>query len=338
MKILSQNIDLMPYNTFKVACKALFFAEFSSVEELKNAVNFARNENLPWYVIGGGSNVLFASDFRGLIIHPTSQKIEEGEENIVIAESGVEWDDFVEWSVENGYHGLENLSYIPGSVGASPVQNIGAYGSQAADSIEWVEYLDTQSMTIERIENKACGFGYRDSIFKRELKGRAIITRVAYRLTKNFNKDMAKLDYGDLRSMVENMEGGATLRNIRAAVTAIRKSKLPEPSEIGNAGSFFKNPVVSHEKFEQLKSIYPNIPSYDAEGGVKIPAGWLIDQAGFKGHRDGNVGVHAKQALVLVNYGGGTAKEILALADKIIKTIEEKYGVTIAMEVNVVWQ
>lgn len=334
MTFLSSNIDLLPYNTFGVAVEAHFFASFSTIEELRNIVGECKDRALEWYVLGGGSNILFTGNFRGVLIHPLSDKI-TAQGNLIIAEAGVEWDYFVKWCTSNGYCGVENLAYIPGTVGASPVQNIGAYGAQVSDTIEWVEYLDTEDMTLKRVKNSDCSFGYRDSIFKGELKGRAIITCVAYRLNQNFTAQCAKLDYGDLRSRVESMEGGITLENIRQAVTAIRREKLPEPSEIGSAGSFFKNPVIPIEQFNSLQLVYSDIPSYTAEGGIKVPAGWLIDRAGFKGYREGAVGVHPRQALVLVNYGGGTADEILSLADKIITTVAEKYNITISMEVNV---
>lgn len=336
MTFLTSNIDLLPYNTFQVYATARFFANFSSVENLRNIITECKERALNWKILGGGSNILFSDTFCGVIIHPTGTNITESSDGLIIAESGVVWDDFIHHTIQKGYSGIENLSYIPGTVGASPVQNIGAYGAQAADAIEWVEYFNTEDMTLHIIKNTDCNFGYRESIFKRELKDRAIITRVAYRLSKNFNAESAKLDYGDLRTKVENMEGGATPQNIRTAVTEIRKSKLPEPSEVGNAGSFFKNPVVSQEKFDSLKEEYPEIPSYPAPSGVKIPAGWMIDKAGFKGYKEGSVGVHPKQALVLVNYGGGTAQDILDLAAKIIKTIEEKFSVTISMEVNII--
>ncbi len=334
MTFFNKNFSLVKLNTFGIDFTAKLFATFSTKSELLKLISHCKEKNLEWWVLGGGSNILFTGAFSGVVIHPNSTKIEQIEE-LSIADAGTPWDYFVEWAVEHDLYGAENLSYIPGSVGACPVQNIGAYGAQVADIIEWVEYLDTEDMEFKQIMGNQCKFGYRESIFKQELKSKAIITRVAFRLKTGFTVNDAKLDYGDVRSIVEAMEGGVTLRNIRETVTSIRKSKLPEPTEIGNAGSFFKNPVVSLEKFEELQQKYPDIPSYSADSGVKIPAGWLIDRAGFKGYREGNVGVHQKQALVLVNYGEGTAKEILALASKIIGAIEELYGVSVTMEVNV---
>lgn len=335
MTFLTSNIDLLPYNTFQVCATAHFFANFSSIENLRAIITECKERALNWYVLGGGSNILFTDSFEGVIIHPTGKDIEIDSSGLIIAQSGVIWDDFIEWTIEHGYCGIENLSYIPGTVGASPVQNIGAYGSQAADAIEWVEYFDTESMTLCTISNSDCEFGYRESIFKGSLKDRVIITRVAYRLSKDFTPQSAKLDYGDLRSKVETMQGGISPINIRTAVTEIRRSKLPEPDEVGNAGSFFKNPIVTTQKFEELQRQYPEIPSYPAPDGVKLPAGWLIDKAGFKGHREGFIGVHPKQALVLVNYGGGTAHDILSLAEKIIAKVQKDFGVEISMEVNI---
>ncbi len=333
MFFLEENHSLLPLNTFGFEAVARYYATFECQEELENIIKFAKSNSLPFYVLGGGSNIIFSSNFDGIIIHPTCTNIEQCEDNIV-AGAGLVWDDFVYWATKSGYSGIENLAYIPGTVGASPVQNIGAYGAQVSDTIEWVEYFDTQDMTLKRLTAKECAFGYRDSIFKRELKGRAIITRVAFNLSKDFNPLTAKLDYGDLQDVVNGMEGGVTLQNIRSAVTQIRKSKLPEPTEIGNAGSFFKNPVISETLFNTIKDKYPNIPSYSATGGIKIPAGWLIEQAGFKGIRRGNVGVHAHQALVLVHFGGGTATELMELAEDIIATIHKKFGVVIEREVN----
>ncbi len=335
MSLFNQNVSLLPYNSFSLEVNTPLFASYSNNNELIEIIKECKAKELPFFVLGGGCNIIFTGCFKGVIIHPISNQISMTD-NLVIAEAGVEWDTFVEWCVERGLSGLENLSYIPGSVGASPVQNIGAYGAEAANTIEWVEYLDTQTMEFKQISNQACEFGYRESIFKQSLRGRAVITRVAFRLNPDFDPNRAKLDYSDLRTMVESMEGGITLRNIREAVTAIRKSKLPEPKELGNAGSFFKNPGILIEQFEALKLQYPNIPSYPVDSTtIKVPAGWLIDTAGWKGYRDGSVGVHTKQALVLVNYGGATSSDILELAGRIVADVEQKFGITISLEVNV---
>lgn len=335
MDSLQQNISLRPYNTFAIDATAPLFATFSDSVELLAIVKECKSRELPFYVLGGGSNIIFTGNFKGLIIHPISENVTV-EGDLVIAEAGLEWDKLVGWCVERNLAGLENLSYIPGTVGASPVQNIGAYGAEAGSMIEWVEFLNCDTLELQQIEGSLCEFGYRESIFKKSLRGKAIITRVAYRLNPNFTPSEAKLNYGDLSSLVESMSGGAELKNIRAAVTTIRKTKLPEPSELGNAGSFFKNPIVTLAKFEALKESYPNIPSYVVDSdSVKIPAGWLIDTAQWRGFRDGAVGVHTNQALVLVNYGGATANDILDLASRIIDDIALKFGITISMEVNV---
>lgn len=334
MAIFSTQTSLLTYNTFGLDATAAYFATWHDTASLVDVVEKCHSRALDFRVLGGGSNTILTGDWGGAIIHPVSNKI-SAEGDLVVAEAGVEWDKLVGWCVERGLAGLENLSYIPGTVGASPVQNIGAYGAESGDRIEWVEYLDTESMKIERIAGNDCKFGYRESIFKKELKNRAIVIRVAYRIDREFDAANAKLDYGDLRTKVEAMEGGATLRNIRTAVTEIRRSKLPDPEEIGNAGSFFKNPVVSVGKFESLKELYPNIPSYTAPNGVKIPAGWLIERSGWKGYRDGEVGVHDRQALVIVNYGGATAADIMMLARSIQSDVKLKFGIEISMEVGI---
>ncbi len=335
-----ENQPLLGFNTFGLEASARYWATFSSAEELRPLVQACRDRNLPWYVLGGGSNLILTGNFPGAILHPVPppaafdpvRRLESvGESVLVEAAAGMEWDDFVAWTVEQGLGGVENLSLIPGQVGAAPVQNIGAYGVEAKDAIAWVDYLDTETLTAERIAAPDCGFGYRDSIFKRNLKGRAIITGVAFRLS---NSPSYNIGYGDLKNEVDAL-GGPSLENVRAAVTSIRRQKLPDPTETGNAGSFFKNPVVPRQQADELRTKYPDMPSYDTPEGVKIPAGWLIDRAGWKGFRAGTVGVHPKQALVIVNLGGATANEILTLAGRIIADIQNRFGITLSMEVNV---
>lgn len=333
MTKIFENFSLENLNTFHITASARFYAEFSSIASLKELLNYCSANDIKWYILGHGANILFTSDFDGMIIRSVMNKIELNQNGLILADTGVKWDDLVAWSVERGLGGLENLSYIPGSVGAAPFQNIGAYGVEVKDSIEWVEYLDIQTMSIECKANKDCHFGYRESIFKRELKGRAIVLRVAFRLKDNIKT--FNINYGDVAAEVAK-RGQASLQTIRQAITFIRKSKLPEPLELGNAGSFFKNPVVCASKFKELQDKFEDLKWFDSDcGGKKIPAGWMIERAGCKGLRVGPVGVHERQALVLVNYGGGTGADILALAAQVQSAVKELFGVEIEMEVNV---
>ena len=289
-----------------------------------------------WYVLGGGNNILFTQHFNGTLIKPTGNKItikaQFDDSTIIEAEAGVDWDQLVAWCVNKGLWGVENLSLIPGTVGAAPVQNIGAYGAEVKDVIERVHYFNAEDHKHHTLGNAECGFAYRDSIFKRELKGKTVITSVEFRLNKFPNPN---LGYGDLAKEVE-ARGGATLQNIREAVCAIRQSKLPDTAVLGNAGSFFKNPIVSKQVGEQLKQEYEDMPLYMVtENTCKLAAGWLIDRSGLKGYRQGNVGVHERQALVLVNFGGATGAEVIALSERVRAAVKEKFGITIDPEVNI---
>ena len=327
---------LRDLNSFHVEERADCIIEFDRKEDLDEI--FAEG-NTPenWYVLGGGNNILFTKRFEGTLIHPAGRNItvlaEDAEQLTVEVESAVEWDDFVAWCVERELWGAENLSLIPGNVGASPVQNIGAYGAEAKDVISRVHYFDTVERKHCTLTNEECHFAYRDSIFKRELRGRAIITSVEFCLSK---LPKVNLGYGDLARETE-ARGGATLKNIREAVCAIRRSKLPDTAVLGNAGSFFKNPIVDAEVAEALMAKYENMPNYPAANPEKrkLAAGWLIDQAGMKGYRTGNVGVHDRQALVLVNHGGATGGEVMSLAHHVQQCVAEKFGVEIEAEVNV---
>ncbi|CDN33047.1 UDP-N-acetylenolpyruvoylglucosamine reductase [Mucinivorans hirudinis] len=331
-----QNISLKPLTTFgfDVACR--YFTQFNTDEELKEIIRCCREQSLEWFVLGGGSNIIFSRDFDGVVIHPTADQIAV-KEGVVVVDAGLRWDDFVEWSVDNDLSGVENLSYIPGSVGASPVQNIGAYGAEVAQTIEYVECLDIETLEVTRIANCDCKFGYRESVFKNRLKGKVIVLRVAFKLSceHHFN-----IEYGDVKQEVEKL-GGVNLHNIRAAITKIRRQKLPDPQVEGNAGSFFKNPVIPAERVKLLLKTYPLMPHYpilDSRFSIfdeKIPAGWLIDTAGWRGFRRGDAGVHPRQALVLVNYGNAKACDILELANDIVEDVETKFGITLEMEVNV---
>lgn len=330
---MERNKNLKSYNTFGFEIRASKYAEFHDEKDLEKI--FSEIGEDKWYVLGGGSNTLFTSDFDGVVLHSVAKNIElttEYDDHVSVrAEAGVVWDDFVEWTVSRGFYGLENLSYIPGSVGASPVQNIGAYGAEAKDFIESVEYFDTLDNELKIIGVGACRFGYRDSIFKQELKERAIVIAVNYRLSRSFTPNIR---YGNISSQLDG-ERELTARYIREVVTLIRKTKLPEPEVIGNGGSFFKNPIVENHVFESIKENYPNMPYYQEPNGIKIPAGWLIDTAGWKGYKENGVGVHENQALVLVHFGGATGSEVVNLSNRIIADIEQKFGITLHPEINI---
>jgi len=329
------DIDLTGRNSFHVRQRAARLVEFESADDLKTL--FAQGAPAKWTVLAGGNNILFTRDYDGLLLTPRAASIDVVSQTpdrvVVRAAAGVEWDDLVAWAVERGLWGIENLSLIPGKVGAAPVQNIGAYGAEAKDTILSVEMfcVDTRNTLI--LSKEHCAFGYRDSVFKHALRGRVVITSVLFALSR---RPQPNLGYGDLRRETE-ARGGASLRNIRDAVCAIRRAKLPDTAVLGNAGSFFKNPVVERSAAERLRADYPDLPLYPAaeEGCVKLAAGWLIERAGLKGHREGAAGVHERQALVLVNYGGAAGGEVLALAHKVQHAVREKFGVEIAAEVNV---
>lgn len=329
------NHPLRDLNSFHVEERAERVITFDQKEDLEQI--FAEGHTLDnWYVLGGGNNILFTRRFGGTLIKPVGKNItikaNLDDSVIVEAEAGVEWDDMVEWSVERELWGMENLSLIPGTVGAAPVQNIGAYGAEAKDVIERVHYYDAKERRHHTMGNAECRFAYRESIFKHELRGKAIITSVEFRLSKS---QQPSLGYGDLAKEVE-ARGRVTLKNIREAACSIRRSKLPDTAVLGNAGSFFKNPIVNKDVSERLKQEYENMPVYPvSEQNCKLAAGWLIDQAGLKGYRQGNVGVHERQALVLVNFGGATGKEVISLSELVRERVKEKFGITIDPEVNI---
>lgn len=334
--VIVDNISLAKYNSFGISVCADRMLEFENARQLEEYFSKYSSEKYPWYPFSGGNNILLTGNYKGTLIHPVSKRIEiidsDDKYIYVKAEAGVEWDDFVAWSVDRGLGGVENLSLIPGYVGAAPIQNIGAYGVEAKDTIVNVEAYMVDSNNVVNMSAEKCRFGYRDSIFKHELRNRAIILSVTFRLLR---EPQFKLGYGDLQKEVAARDG-LTLRNVRDAVMAIRRRKLPDPKVLGNAGSFFKNPVVEESCMKRLLEKYPDMPHYPAaEGYAKLAAGWLIDKAGWKGFRKNNVGVHEKQALVLVNYGGATGKEILEFAGEIKESIREKFGVSIEMEVNI---
>ena len=327
-------ISLRTRNSFGVDQQAARLVEFETPEDLRTL--FAAGIPEKWTVLAGGNNILFTRDYDGVLLTPVARGItllsDDGDEVRVRADAGVEWDDLVEWAVGRGLWGIENLSLIPGKAGAAPVQNIGAYGCEAKDAIRRVEMYCVETGAMLTLDAAHCGFGYRESVFKHDLKGRAIITAVEIALT---HTPRPRLGYGDVEREVE-ARGGATLRNIREAICAIRRAKLPDPAVLGNAGSFFKNPVVGAAAAERLLAEYPDMPHYPApEGRVKLAAGWLIDRAGMKGSRKGAVGVHERQALVLVNHGGATGGEVIAFARTVQAKVREKFGIEIDTEVNI---
>lgn len=325
--------SLLSYNTFGIDVSAARFLEYSSVEELKKLIVQGAIVT-PFLHIGGGSNLLFTKDYDGLILHSRIEGIEVTEEDehsvSVRVGAGVVWDDLVAYCVEHGWYGTENLSLIPGEVGASAVQNIGAYGVEVKDLITAVETVNIQAE--ERVYSvEECGYTYRNSIFKYPENKATFVTYVRFRLSK---EEHYTLDYGTIRQELEKYPS-LTLSVVRKVIIAIRESKLPDPKVMGNAGSFFMNPIVPKEKLEALQQEYPRIPYYElADGRVKIPAGWMIDQCGWKGKALGPAAVHDKQALVLVNRGGAKGSDIIALSDAVRASVREKFGIDIHPEVN----
>jgi UDP-N-acetylmuramate dehydrogenase len=334
---IKENYSLKKYNTFGFNAKCTYFSNFSNVDELKELLQFNEEKKIALLILGGGSNVLFTGDFNGLIIQPTIKGIEIVSETTDYVDlrvgAGENWDEFVGFCVEHNWCGIENLSLIPGFVGTCPIQNIGAYGVEVKDTIIKVETIEIETLKKHLFLNSDCKFGYRDSIFKRELKGKHIITHVHFRLKKNAE---FILNYGNLTDELKKYDS-VNLKNVRQAVINIRESKLPNPEVIGNAGSFFKNPEIDLSVFENLKRSFPDAPSYpQGNNRVKVPAGWLIEQAGWKGKNIGNAGVHSKQALVLVNLGNAIGREVLNLASEIQTSVNQKFGIQLELEVNIV--
>jgi UDP-N-acetylmuramate dehydrogenase len=335
--MMSENISLKKFNTFGLDHKAEYFISVKSEEEVIILLKNRQSLKEPLFVLGGGSNLLLTKDFKGTIIHPEIKGIEireKGKEySIVSAGAGVIWDDLVAWSVNNGYGGLENLSLIPGMVGATPVQNIGAYGAEVKDSIEKVRAICLDDGSVREFSYEECRFGYRYSIFKGELKGKYLITNVWFRLK---NIPVFSTIYGSLKEETEKL-GPVSLKTVRQAVINMRSDKLPDPARVGNAGSFFKNPVVTEVAATVILNKYPQAPWYkDTSGGIKFAAGWMIDQCGWKGKRKGDAGVHDKQALILVNFGKATGKEILHLSEEIKISVHKKFGIELEREVEII--
>jgi len=336
--IVQKNISLKLYNTFGIDVNAGFLLSINSAEDLDEIYHSERFSGCRVMVLGGGSNVLFTRGFTGVIAKNEIKGIEvihEDNDHVIVAVGGGEnWHQFVLWSIENNYGGIENLSLIPGTVGAAPMQNIGAYGVEIKDVFHSLEAYQIKTAKTVRFYNEDCKFGYRLSVFKAELKDQYVITKVVFRLNK---KLVFNLSYGNLNEKVKELsKGKPSLESVSQAVINIRQSKLPDPVEIGNAGSFFKNPVIEKEHFEALKLEFPEIRGFNQGDFVKVPAGWLIEDAGWKGYRKGKIGVHANQALVLVNYGGGKGKDLLELSSEIMNSIQSKYGIELEREVNVV--
>lgn len=335
--MIYKNIPLKKYNTFGIDYMADCMIHLRTEREAIALFRAKASWKEPLLILGGGSNILFTGDFKGTILYPAFKgiKIEEQMLNnvIVSAGAGVNWDDFVEWSVRKGYGGLENLSLIPGRVGATPVQNIGAYGVEIKDIIFKVRTIDINNGSVRVFNNNECEFGYRKSIFKNSLRGKYLVTRVFYSLSV---KPLLNLSYGSLKEEVNKL-GEETLENTRKGVINIRRRKLPDPEIIGNAGSFFKNPVVKNSVALSFKNEYPDMPLFkDQEGFMKLASGWLIEQCGWKGKRKGDAGVHDMQALVLINFGKATGKEIYDLSEEIKKSVQEKFGVDLEREVEIV--
>ncbi|MFH5831149.1 UDP-N-acetylmuramate dehydrogenase [Halalkalibaculum sp. DA384] len=336
---LKENHSLKPYNTLGVEAKAEQFISIGTVDQLVQVLTDPNFRDIDKCVLGGGSNVLFRDDVKGLVLHISIKgihKVREDKNHVwVRSGAGVIWHDLVLHCVERGWGGIENLSLIPGTVGAAPIQNIGAYGAELKDVFESLEAVETETGEVRTFTYDECRFGYRDSIFKNELKGKYIITHCTLRLSRH---PEVNTSYGAIQARLE--ERGVTdptIRDISETVIDIRRSKLPDPDALGNAGSFFKNPVVSKEKYDQLKRRYPEIPGYPLEGPVvKVPAGWLIEETGWKGKVVGNAGTYHNQALVIVNHGGATGTEILQLAEKVKTAVHERFGIELEPEVNII--
>ncbi|AWO00525.1 UDP-N-acetylenolpyruvoylglucosamine reductase [Chitinophaga alhagiae] len=338
MKV-TENVSLRPYNTFSLDATARYFTTFHSMAALQEILQDPRWQQVPKMILGGGSNVLFTQNFDGLVLKNEIKginKVGEDEDHVYVkAGAGENWHQFVMHCIEQDLGGLENLSLIPGNVGASPMQNIGAYGVEIKDTFYELEALETASQQPVHFNNAACEFGYRESVFKRQYKNQFVILHVTYRLLK---KPAINTSYGAIEQELERMGiSHPTIRDVSQAVINIRSSKLPNPAEIGNAGSFFKNPEISAEKYEQLKAAFPGIVAYPLPGNrYKLAAGWLIEQCGWKGFREGDAGVHGRQALVLVNYGHANGADIYALSTRVLDSVREKFGVALEREVNVV--
>ncbi|GAA0881328.1 UDP-N-acetylmuramate dehydrogenase [Algoriphagus jejuensis] len=333
---IQENISLKSLNTFGFDQNARFFTVADSVDTLKSALTWAKESNVDVLILGGGSNMLLTKDFDGLVVKVELkgiQLIHEDENHLwVKVGAGEVWHDWVMYAIGKSWAGIENLSLIPGTVGASPMQNIGAYGVEIKEVFDSLDALNRSTLELETFDAEACQFGYRESVFKRRLKDQYVICSVTFRLDKS---PAFHVDYGAIQDILKQNEAQQlSIKSVSDAVIEIRKSKLPDPNEIGNAGSFFKNPTIDKKQFEGLQADFPGIPGYLNETGVKVPAGWLIEQAGWKGRRIGEVGVHTHQALVLVNYGMGNGASVKALSEQIQQSVRQKFGIDLQPEVN----
>jgi UDP-N-acetylmuramate dehydrogenase len=332
------DFTLKNYNTFGIEAKAKQFVAVVSITDLKTILT--ENKFQKKFILGGGSNMLLTKDIEALVIHINlkgKKTIQENDDFVwVESQAGENWHEFVLWTIEQNFGGLENMSLIPGNVGTTPIQNIGAYGTEIKDTFVSCEAIKMENQEIKTFTNSECHFGYRESIFKNEAKDQYIITSVVFKLTKRNHK--INTSYGDIMGeLAKNKIENPSLKEVSNAVIAIRKSKLPDPKELGNSGSFFKNPILKKNDFEKIHQQFPEMKYFDiSETEVKVPAGWLIEQAGLKGKRFGDAGIHKNQALVLVNYGGATGQEILAVSRHIQETVFGIYGIHIEAEVNVI--
>ena len=329
-----KNYNLKAHNTFGIDAKCSRFLEYESVAEAQEVAKILRESSIPYIIIGGGSNLLLTKDYEGIVVHSACKGVER-RGNSLICGSGEVWDDIVAKSIAMQLYGAENLSLIPGDVGASAVQNIGAYGSEVKDLIRKITAVEISTGAVREFNHTECEYGYRQSRFKHEWKNRFLIISVEYELSEAFQP---RLDYGNIRAELERRNiTEPTAQQLRDTIIDIRNAKLPDPKVMGNAGSFFMNPIVSREKYEQLAEQYAGMPHYEIDADhVKIPAGWMIDQCGWKGKSLGRAGVHDKQALVLVNRGGATGAEIVALCEAIQKDVKAKFDIDIHPEVNII--
>jgi len=336
---MQENFSLKPFNTFGVEAKAKYFVEVNTAEELIETLKHSNSQTLPLLFLGGGSNILFTKDFEGLAIQLNLKGISEEflneNEVLVTAKAGENWHEFVMYCLGKNYGGLENLSLIPGNVGTSPMQNIGAYGTEIKDHFVSCKVLNLQTLEVENFDLAKCRFGYRDSLFKQEGKNHYVILEVSFKLTTQNHS--IKTEYGAIKSELENLGIiNPTIQDVSKAVINIRQSKLPDPKKIGNAGSFFKNPTIPLAQFEDLKAKFENIQGYPNGNFVKVPAGWLIEQCGWKGKQIGNVASHQLQSLVIINAtGNASGKEIFDFSALIIDSVKEKFGIELEREVNI---